>query len=175
MRFNEQIWVQNILLQLHNIHYLLIKYTEDILEFRICQLAVRMIWRKVLGRTCILGGWWFGAVWTRWSLILLTHPFCHWSFSSNHLSAKSVVRQGIEWIPSSKQQRRPLPSLLSVSMFTLYVRLLPTCDAMNQLGWPCTDLVWALLLSEDSPTLTNHPWGNGAEKVIFLFKKTKSF
>ena len=31
-------------------------------------LAARMIWRKVFGRTSILGGWWFGVVLTRRSL-----------------------------------------------------------------------------------------------------------
>ena len=35
-------------------------------------------------------------------------PFFQLSFSSNHSGAKSVVRHGIEWIPSLKQQRRPL-------------------------------------------------------------------
>ena len=46
-----------------------------ILECRTSHLAARMIWRKVFGRTTILGGWWFGVVWTRWSSIFLKHPF----------------------------------------------------------------------------------------------------
>ena len=82
-----------------------------------CLLAARMIWRNVFGRTSILGGWWFGVVWTRWSFIFLKHPFCQASvllfifLIKNHPGAKSVV----EWIPSPKQPRRPLSSLLSVS------------------------------------------------------------
>ena len=68
-------------------------------------LVARMIWRQVIGRTSILGGGgWFGLVWNRIS-----------SISSNHPGAKSLVRQGIDSIPSPNQQRRPFPSLLSDS------------------------------------------------------------
>ena len=56
------------------------------------------------------------------SILLHKRPFFFPSFSSNHPGAKSVVRHGIEWIPppSRKQQRRPLPSLLSVSSSMLW-------------------------------------------------------
>ena len=32
--------------------------------------------KKTLRKTSILGGWWFGVVWTRWSPIFLKHPLC---------------------------------------------------------------------------------------------------
>ena len=57
----------------------------------------RMVWRKRL----IVPGW--------------MKKRMNSSYSSNHPGAKSVVRHGSEWIPPSKQQRRPLPFLLSVS------------------------------------------------------------
>ena len=44
-------------------------------------------------------------------------PLFYSSFSLNHPVAKSVVRHGIEYFPSPKQQRRPLPSLLYLSFF----------------------------------------------------------
>ena len=47
----------------------------DILECRISHFAARMIWRQIFKRTSILGGWWFGVMWTGWSLIFLKHPF----------------------------------------------------------------------------------------------------
>ena len=73
-------------------------------EWRFRHLAARMIWRKVFGRASVLGG---GLVWCEPS----DHPFfrsihsakCTFfysSFSSNHPGAKSLVWQGIEWIPS---------------------------------------------------------------------------
>ena len=42
-------------------------------------------------------------------------------FSSNHPGAKFVVLDGIEGIPSTKEQRQPLPSLLFVC------KILPYC------------------------------------------------
>ena len=69
-------------------------------------LAARMSWRKVYGRTFILGGRWFGVVWIGSSSIffLTIHsakcPFFFSSISSNHPGDKSVVRRGTESIPS---------------------------------------------------------------------------
>ena len=39
------------------------------------------------------------------------------SFYSNHPGGKQLVSQGIESIPSPNEQRRPLPSLLSLFLF----------------------------------------------------------
>ena len=80
---------------------------------RRCYLAARKNWRTVIGWTSILGGWWFGVVWTTddhplfWSIHSAKRPLFNWSFSSNDPGVKSVVWRGIEWIPSPKQQRRP--------------------------------------------------------------------
>ena len=49
------------------------------------------------------------------SLFRNIHPFF---YSSNNPGAESLVRHGIESIPSSNHQRRPLPSLLSDSSHT---------------------------------------------------------
>ena len=73
----------------------------DVLECRISHLAARMIWWKVFERTSILGGWWFGVVWTTWSSIFLKHPLCQVPvllsiLFSNLSGAKYVVRHGIE-------------------------------------------------------------------------------
>ena len=78
---------------------------------------------------------WYGAKWTIIHFFKASIPpssFCplfNSSFSSNHPGGKSVVRHGIEWIPSPKQQQRPMPSLLSDSssmVFALphYIHLL---------------------------------------------------
>ena len=85
-------------------------------------LAAWVIWRKLAGKTSILGGWWFRVVWTRWSSIVhffwsiysAKRPSFYSSFFPHHPGAKSAVQHGIERIPSTKQQRRPLLSLLSV-------------------------------------------------------------
>ena len=45
--------------------------------------------------------------------------WCNSSYSSNPSSAKQLARQGIEYIQSPKQQRRPLPFLLYLSFFML--------------------------------------------------------
>ena len=94
----------------------------NVLESRASHLAARIIWRKVFGRTSILGKvvLKFGMVWTRLSSIFPKHPFHEVSvlqfiLSLNHPGAKSLVRHRIEPIPSAKQQRRPLPALLSDS------------------------------------------------------------
>ena len=76
-----------------------------------------MIWRTVFGRTSILGGWWFGVVWTgrSFSFIIIHSAKCSFFYSSisaNHHVAKSVLRQGTKSILSPKEQRRPLPSFL---------------------------------------------------------------
>ena len=42
--------------------------------------------------------------------------WCNSSYSSNHPSAKQLARQGIEQILSPKQQQRPLPCILSLSL-----------------------------------------------------------
>ena len=42
----------------------------DGIECRTSHLAARMIWRKVFGKTTILGMWWFGVVWTSRSSFL---------------------------------------------------------------------------------------------------------
>ena len=34
-----------------------------------------MIWRKLFWENMVLGGWWFGVVWTGWSSIFPKHPF----------------------------------------------------------------------------------------------------
>ena len=60
-----------------------------------------------------------------WSICSVKRPFFYSSFSSNHPGAKSVVPHGIERIPSPKQQRRPLPSLLAVT---------------SSMVWPCFQL-----------------------------------
>ena len=65
-------------------------------------LAERMIWRKFSGRKSILGGWWFGVVWTgRSSICRSIHfaecPFFYSSISSNPPGTKSIVRQGIKY------------------------------------------------------------------------------
>ena len=83
-------------------------------------LAARMIWTTNFGRTSFLVGWWFGMVRTGWSNILLKHPFRQVAVLLFILFFKSAwskiaIAAGIESFPSPKQQRRPLPSLLSVS------------------------------------------------------------
>ena len=92
----------------------------DILECRSSHLASTMIWRKVFEEHPFWEG--DGLVWCEpddhtffRSIHSAKCPFFFSSFSWNLPGAKSVVRQGIEWILSPKQQRRPLPSLLSVS------------------------------------------------------------
>ena len=52
-----------------------------------------------------------------WNIHTSRHTFFRSSFSSNHPGAKSVLRHGIEWIPSPKQQRRLL--LLLICLFHL--------------------------------------------------------
>ena len=89
----------------------------DVFECRTSQLKARMIWRTVFGRTSILGGWWFGVVWTgrSFSFIIIHSAKCSFFYSSisaNHHVAKSVLRQGTKSILSPKEQRRPLPSFL---------------------------------------------------------------
>ena len=49
--------------------------------------------------------------------ILLNSIYSIHPFLQNHPGAKYLLRQGIELIPSPKQQRRPLPSPLSLSLF----------------------------------------------------------
>ena len=51
----------------------------DVLECHTSHLAARMIWTKVIRRTntSILGGWWFGVVWTGRSSIFPKHAFRH--------------------------------------------------------------------------------------------------
>ena len=77
-----------------------------------------MIWTKVFGRPSILGGWWFGMMWTGRSSNCSEAsipPSVHFSihpFLQNHHGGKYS-----ELIPSAKQQRRPLSSLLSLSFF----------------------------------------------------------
>ena len=94
-----------------------------------------MIWIKVFGRTSLLVGWLFGIVWTRWSFIFSMHPFCLYSihpFLQTHPRGKYLVRQRIESITFSKQQRRLLPSFLSLSFFY------DTCTPLQykDLAWP---------------------------------------
>ena len=78
---------------------------------------------KILGRTSILVGWWFGMVWTRWSFIFSQHPFHQLAFIlfilffKIFLFRKFLIRQEIESMSSPKQQRRPLHSLRSLSFF----------------------------------------------------------
>ena len=79
----------------------------DVIESFTSHLAARVIWRTVFEITFILGGGLFG------------HPFCQSSvlLLILVLNLKSEVRHEIEWIPTPKQQRWPLWSLLSVSYF----------------------------------------------------------
>ena len=60
---------------------------------------------------------WFGMVWTRWSSIFSKRPFCQVALFYSSLSSKDLVWQGIESIQSSKQQWRPVASLLSLFIF----------------------------------------------------------
>ena len=50
-------------------------------------LAARIIWKNVFGRTSILGGLWFGVVWTGWSSI-----FSNLIFSNLPLCQESVLQ-----------------------------------------------------------------------------------
>ena len=81
-----------------------------------------MIWKNVLenihfGRVVV----WYGLNWMIIHFFKVFNPqrslYSIHPFLLNHPVGKYLVRQGIESIPSSKQQRRPLPSLLSLSFF----------------------------------------------------------
>ena len=92
------------------------------MKCRTSHLSARMIWRKVFVKA---HPFWEGCglVWCEqddhpffWSIHSAKRPFFYiHTFLQIILCFKSVVRHGIEWIPSPKQQRRLLPSLLSVS------------------------------------------------------------
>ena len=91
-----------------------------------------MIWTKVFGRTSIVVGWWYGLVWTGWSIDHLFKasipPSSRYSihtFLYNHPVGKYLVWQGIKPIPSTKQQRGPLSFLLYLSL------LLVLCNPKN--------------------------------------------
>ena len=70
--------------------------------------------KKSFGRTSLLGGCWFGAVWTGWSTTFLKHhstryPFFYYPFLQIILALNDKF--GMESIPFLNKQRRPLPSL----------------------------------------------------------------
>ena len=78
-------------------------------------LAARIIWRKVFGRTFILGGWWFWCGVNRMIIHFSKDPFQKvplavilviFFFNSSWYKIASVV----------KQQQRPLASLLYLSL-----------------------------------------------------------
>ena len=49
-------------------------------------------------------------------ILFFISSWCNSSYSSNHPGTKQLAWQGIKSILSTKQQRRPLPSLLSLSL-----------------------------------------------------------
>ena len=70
------------------------------------------------------------------------------SISSYDPGGKYLVRQGIESIPSPKQQRQPLPSLLSISFIIQYMGtwyLNPMALAAFGTHWRITKHHWVLL------------------------------
>ena len=67
-----------------------------------------------------------------WNIHFAKSPFFYSSCSYNHPGAKSVLRHGIDWIPSPKQQRRPLPSV----WFFFYATNPRNADSSF---WPSTD------------------------------------
>ena len=84
-----------------------------------------MIWTKVFGETSILVESWLGIVWTRWSSIFPKHSFSQVEivpfilfFISSWWKIASAARKLINSV--SQTQRRPLPSLLSLSFFYWY-------------------------------------------------------
>ena len=81
-------------------------------------------------------GWWFGMhgvnriiIHFFKAFIPLSRLYSFYHFLQNHPGGKyqHIVRQGIESILSPKQQRRPLPSLLSLSFFYALLEVFRLC------------------------------------------------
>ena len=64
-------------------------YLGDVLECRTNQLAERVIWTNVFGRTSILDGWWFGMCETDDYRFFSKHPFRREPLFYSSFSSKS--------------------------------------------------------------------------------------
>ena len=95
---------------------------EKAVTCRTSNLAARMVWRTVFGRKSILGGWWFGVVWTGWSYIFPKHPIRQVSvlLTSNHPFLLIILVLNLEawnWINSVPQRAATTFAFSSVKFF----------------------------------------------------------
>ena len=88
---------------------------------RTIHLTARMIWRKVFWRISILGGWWFGVVWTRLIIHFSEDPFCQASILLCILFFILVVNPSIHPGGVVELNEYRSPSLLSISSSTVCI------------------------------------------------------
>ena len=81
-----------------------------------------------------------------WSIHSTKRPTFYLSFSSNYPGAKSVVRHGIEWIPSPAAKAF---AFSSVCFFCMLLKLSPLsrCLAKKNTTWNCTVYITFLFQS----------------------------